>query len=471
MGMVGSVSEELANANLGDSRLSRRLERIVDAAVERPEAGYPQMMGDEASLEGLYRFVNNRRVTPGAVLAPHFEATAERSSDLDVALVLHDSTEFAFKRECPPDDMGYLKNGGRGFLGHFSMAADPSRNGLPLGLVAFESLNRTGPRKGRRPHKQILEDPTRESLRWLRGATSARACIPDGIDLVHVADREADFYELFHHIIELGDDFVIRVQNNRHTTIEGETEIIRLFDAIDTFNCVLKREVPLSLRGRRHTPSQKRFHPQRNARVAELEVVCGPVQIHRPDTGSKDWPEHLELWVVHVFEPKPPDGEPGVDWKLLTTIAGPTADEVARIVDIYRWRWLIEEYFKALKTGCAFTKRQFDSMPALLNSLATLAPVAWQLLLLRDFGRQHAELPATVALTEIELKVLRELGRRPLPPAPSLQDAMWAVAALGGHLKRNGPPGWQTLARGLADLALITRGWRAARGGERCDQS
>jgi hypothetical protein len=33
---------------------------------------------------------------------------------------------------------------------------------------------------------------------------------------------------------------------------------------------------------------------------------------------------------------------------------------------------------------------------------------------------------------------------------------------LGGHLKSNGPPGWQTLGRGYIDLLLLEAGFRIA---------
>lgn len=48
-----------------------------------------------------------------------------------------------------------------------------------------------------------------------------------------------------------------------------------------------------------------------------------------------------------------------------------------------------------------------------------------------------------------------------MPANPSAQDALRAVAQLGGHLKRNGPPGWQILGRGYDSLLLIELGWMA----------
>ena len=40
----------------------------------------------------------------------------------------------------------------------------------------------------------------------------------------------------------------------------------------------------------------------------------------------------------------------------------------------------------------------------------------------------------------------------PLAARPTVKQAMYAVARLGGHFKQNGDPGWQTLGRGLQRL-------------------
>ena len=44
-----------------------------------------------------------------------------------------------------------------------------------------------------------------------------------------------------------------------------------------------------------------------------------------------------------------------------------------------------------------------------------------------------------------------------------------ALAALGGHLRNNGPPGWIVLGRAYEKLLVLERGWLAAR--RRSDQS
>jgi hypothetical protein len=178
----------------------------------------------------------------------------------------------------------------------------------------------------------------------------------------------------------------------------------------------------------------------------------------------------LHVNVIHVFERKPPQGEPPVEWFLLTNLPVDTDEAIAFAVDCYRPRWMIEEFFKALKTGCQFEKRQLESAHSLLNALAILAPVAWRLLLLRHLARSEKRAPASSALTPQQLEVLMAVAKKPLPRRPSARDAMLAVAALGGHLKSNGDLGWLVLGRGMHDLLLLELGWRA-REAQRCDQS
>ena len=93
--------------------------------------------------------------------------------------------------------------------------------------------------------------------------------------------------------------------------------------------------------------------------------------------------------VVNVNEPAPPDGEAPVQWLLLTSEAVDSAEQVAAVVDAYRARWLIEEFFKALKTGCGFEARQLRTIRTLTNTLGILAVIAYRLLLLRWLEHSH----------------------------------------------------------------------------------
>jgi transposase-like protein len=73
-----------------------RLERIAQELARNPRVSFPEAMGSEGQLEGLYRFFNNDEVTFEAVHAPHAEQTRSRCRLQDQGLVLHDTTVLTF---------------------------------------------------------------------------------------------------------------------------------------------------------------------------------------------------------------------------------------------------------------------------------------------------------------------------------------------------------------------------------------
>jgi hypothetical protein len=134
-------------------------------------------------------------------------------------------------------------------------------------------------------------------------------------------------------------------------------------------------------------------------------------------------------------------------------------------VDAYRARWVIEELFKALKTGCQIEKRQMESYAALRIALALFLPIAVRLLALRDAARCEPDAPCD-ALSARQLQLLRACGTKAMTATPSNQEVYMALAALGGHLRSNGPPGWMVLGRAFEKLLVLEQGWAAAQGAE-----
>jgi hypothetical protein len=277
-----------------------------------------------------------------------------------------------------------------------------------------------------------------------------------------VADREADNYELFAQAIQNSQRFVIRARVMERN-VEQDGAAITLKAALNECRGILKREVELSRRPPAATARWSKAHPARNARPAKLQFSATSVSLPRPRYQSKALPASIELNIVHVFEPNPPAGEPAVEWVLYTTepIKNPT--QVAEVIDIYRTRWLIEECNKALKTGCRYEHRQFEGRHALLVLLAMTLPIACELLWLRAFARAQPERPARDVLTPLQVEILSVLGARKLSARATVRDALWAVAALGGHINHNGEPGWLVLHRGMTKLAAYEEAWTAMR--------
>lgn len=450
-----SLSAELAEADLGDARLDRRLGLLAERLAERPNESFPKAL-DDAELEAAYRFFGNEQVTPEAILAPHFRQTARRAAALPRVIVAHDTTQFEFGGQTKRHGLGRLiKPSAQGFFGHFALAMSTDEPRQPLGLLALETVFRLKKSIGQK--KWTRDQRLGESERWARCVDDAETLLDGRAQAIHVMDREADQYALFAALVQAKRPFVIRSFQDRR--LAGDDEL-RLRAAATTAKATVQRDVALSPRPHIKGPKGVR-HPKRRHRVARLSFAATNVELKRtPDAKASNAPS-LQMNVIHVFERKPPPGEPAVEWFLLTSLPIDSREDIVFAVDCYRARWTIEEYFKALKTGCQFEKRQLESAHSLLNALAILAPVAWRLLLLRHLASAKEAAPASSALTSKQLEVLRAVAKKPIPARPTARDAMLAVAALGGHLKSNGDPGWLVLGRGMHDLLLLELGWRA----------
>lgn len=452
------LSSELGAADLGDDRLNRRLGLLVDSLADRPAESFPKAP-DDAELEAAYRFFGNASVTPEGILAPHFRQTARRAAEYRNVLVIHDTTQFEFGGASKREGLGRLIRPGQGFFGHFALATSADGDREPLGLLGLETLFRLD-KVSPKPRPQR---PNRgESARWRRSIDAAEAQLDSKVRAIHVMDREADSYSILSCLDDAKRAFVIRSFQDRVLANE-ET---RLRAAAKTAKRSFDREVPLSRRPPIKGPKGQR-HPARKSRIATLSFAAGPVEIPRTSDAKGASSLTLAFNVIYIWERKPPPGEPPVAWFLLTNLPIRTPQEIGFAVDCYRGRWTIEEYFKALKTGCQYERRQLESAHSLLNALAILAPVAWRLLLLRHLARHAPTKPATAALTPTQLEVLHATAKRPLSKRPTVREAMLAIAGLGGHLPRNGDPGWLVLGRGMHDLLLLELGWRAREGAKK----
>lgn len=453
--------EEYGKVDLGDRRLDKRLIKMANAALRRPNQGFPQMMGSDAELEATYRFFNNPRVTPKKILASHYKCTSSRCKEQSKIWIAHDTTEFRFGGESQRKGLGKIKGLSAGFQGHYSMAVVPGEARDTLGLLNVELVNDTK-KIGMRSVKARREASNRQSKRWEDGVERCAKLLGNKCHGIHLMDREADSYPLWAFMVERKQDFVVRVSWNRKIVCE-QTNINKLFDLLDQKNeepWVLKRSVQISARACPPGDSKyKKRHPKRPARKATLGIRAMPVTVKRTVAGGEYTPESLDLQVVRVCEINPPKDQPPIEWHLITTLPIETKEQIAEIVDAYRGRWIIEEYFKALKTGCSFEKRQLESYDALTLALAMLSPVAWRLLRLKTLNRESPTIPASKIMTRAQLEILKEIARDPLPDNPTVADALFAIARLGGFLKHNKSPGWQTIGNGFHELLSMEMGW------------
>jgi hypothetical protein len=444
------LATEMATADLGDARLSRRLGLIMAALSRRPGESLPKTLVSAAALEATYRFMSNQSVTPQRILAPHIAATCVRAEEAGFALAIQDTTECEFAGESR-QGLGRLSERRRGFHAHVCLAATVD-DGRPLGILGAHTWARPDEVPGRKKRATYAHRTreAKESDRWIAVAERVEAMTRTRARVIHVMDREADFYKLEARLVDLGAEFVIRGSHLERKLADGR----RLEDATSDVRVRLEREVVVSKR----LTTRDKAHPKRVKRMATLAAGATTIRVKRSwAVRAKDGPE-FDLNVVHVWEPTPPAGQSAVEWTLLTTLPTTTAKEIAFVIDVYRRRWLIEELFKALKTGCQLQKLQLETGAALVNAFAVMLPVAVRLLALRNVARTSPEARASDVLTALQIKILAVHEHTRALPLVTARDAMLAVARLGGHITNNGDPGWLVLGRGHEDLLALEAG-------------
>jgi Transposase DNA-binding/Transposase DDE domain len=451
---VEALANEVANENFADGRLNDRLRRLMLGLAKNPQLSLPRAF-DSAGLEAAYRFFSNFKVMPADILRPHIKATSERAAGSDF-LVVHDTTDFSYRHDGERRGLGRIRRnvatGKQAFLLHASLAIAGDSSHRPLGLAAIKTWVRS-------------EDPSGvEYLRWEEQCHEASAALDGHRHAIHVMDREADDYQMFDALMRDGHRFVVRSLNDR--IVETEQGLNKLRATLRLAPAVAERDVKLERRRSKNNSRADKTHPPRPQRKARLQYAAARMTLKRPLSKrvlNTSPPATLDINVVHVWEPEPPEAHEPVEWFLFTSEPIDTPEQQLAVVDHYRGRWMIEEYFKALKSGCNVEKRQLEDYESLVNLLATLAPIAYQMLLIRSEARRAPDDDGTNVLPPAQLEVLRVMGRLKLSEKPTNREIYFAVAALGGHIKYNGDPGWQTLRFGYEELTTLTAGWMAAK--------
>lgn len=444
-----NVGGEYEGARLGDKRRSDRLVKIAGTLAREPGLSFPAAMASEGQLEGFYRFLNNGNVTFDEIIRPHVKNTAARCREQKQMLIVHDTSPLQFEGE--RTGLGRLHTTAKGFFLHASLAVTMDR--APLGIIGAETLLRTGPRRRYPNRRKVRIDPNRESLRWWRGVKRAEDALGRSQHAIHVMDREGDNYDLYTQLLANSIRFVIRLAHDRNI-LGSET---KLKSTALCGKCRFKREVHICSRVKALLYNQH-IYPERTARDVTLDVSAMSVEIERSTNYIPGAPPSLKVNVVTAVERDCPRGCTPVCWHLVTTEPIASRKDIATIIDIYRNRWIVEEYFKALKSGCRIEQRQLESYRSLTNALGIFLPIAYRLLLLRDAARCAPDAQCT-HLTKRQLFLLRKHSSRQMSSPTTNYEATFALAELGGHLRSNGPPGWMVLGRGFERLLAIEIGW------------
>jgi hypothetical protein len=471
------VVQEMKDADLNDERLNVRMMEILSQLAAHPTASIPAACGGYAETAAAYRFFDNDKVSFENILQPHIDSTYRRMAEHPVVILAQDTTEIDVTRpEQQVKGAGALDGRGRmGALLHPLMGFTP--DGTPLGTVYAEVWTRdeqlpedrsTREAEYDRKHKPIEE---KESIRWLEGFR--QAChvaeeIPQ-TQFVCVADSEADIYELLQEAQrDGGPDWVIRACQERALEKQPKAAASDHEPANYARDRVLASEVlfrqTIQVRGRKaKVENDKRARRQpRESRTAEVEVRAACVTLRAPWRHDRKL-TNITLQVVLVTEVNPPPGEIAVEWMLLTNLPIDSVEQVRTVIQYYIVRWMIEVFFRTLKSGCRVEERRFERIDRLERCLAVYLIVTWRTLFVCRLGREFPDISCEAVFEPAEWKSVYYVTHKTPPPStpPTLQEMVRMVAQLGGYINRARPdePGPQTVWLGLQRTHDIAHCW------------
>ena len=457
--MCEGIAAELEGIDLGDKRLNQRSQLIIEALGANPEASCNAVCDGWSDTLSAYRFFDNKSIQPEDILKPHVEATQRRINEHSVVLIAQDTTELDYS-DHPPADARCLNTKDRfGLYDHTHLAVTPS--GLSLGVVGVEYFDRKEEDLGKSKERSKLPIEEKESLRWLTGyrlaCEVARDC-PE-TQIVSVADREADLYDIFMEVEKQakGDaqsaHFIIRAKIKRSTPQRapevGPAAYQKVRDEVSSSELRATQIIDL--------PQT----PKRAAREAKLEVRAMRVTVKPPH--ERSYLPTVTYNVVLVEEVDGPGDGTDVSWLLITSLPIDTLEEIQLAIDYYVARWTIEVFFRVFKTGCKVEKIRLETLSRLKICLAFYKIIAWRIMYLTYLNRECPTLPCDVLFDDCEWKpVWRVVTQTELPQTPpTLSEFMSLLTQLGGYNNRKTerPPGPQPVWVGIRRMTDLATAW------------
>jgi hypothetical protein len=424
------IHEQFSKINVGDVRLQQRAVDVAIGCAKRPEESLSGRFDEWRDLKGAYRFFSNPKITHQALQQPHYAHVLEKASySEELVLFIQDGSELLFNSHPWTHGLGpTADSNGNGLMFHSCLVAkyyDESEETEILGLGYQEAWVR--------PEEKSTGDKSKESEVWLR---TLEKMGPPKANWISVGDRANDIYDFLHNANRLGWKYVVRARHDRKVEIDGKQ--VRLFSWIrqQTAKCTSKLYVKAK---------GKEFSGE-----VTLEITWVKAKLFPPGNTGAAAGEGVTC--IRVWCPERPE----LEWLLITNLTVNSEEDALKIVRIYRRRWLIEDYHKAVKTGFRIEDNQLKQASRILALFGMIGVIATQLLGIREHCRLF---PTTPVEEKVPIRWITLVEGYLRVKLKTVRDFWHALARMGGFIgrKSDGEPGWQTIWKGykrLQDMLL-----------------
>lgn len=425
--------------DLGDKRLNKRAQLIACNMMKKPSASINMQSENWSESKGAYRFFDSEKVSFQELIKPHTELVKSKANSLELVLAIQDTCYISYGHHHSVTDLGHIgAEETSGVILHNTLAVNPSsKHPSVIGILDQWIHNR----------KHSKDEEWKETELWKEASSRINLDITK-TKIVDVMDREGSVFDIMKHSLSLGHEFLIRAKDNKYIRTPFRHQIIEAGSKV-----IAAGHIEIEVQKKK---GQKK-------RKAKLEVKYLPIEIPGPP-GRKD--ESIDCNLVQVVEVNPPENQEPVSWYLLTSVEVNSLENALNVIEWYRYRWIIEEYHKCIKTGCRVESKQLKSSFRIENYLGIAGIIAVKLLQIRDLMRINPNELASKIVDSLSLRIIKNYHE--IDKELTIKEFHILVAKMGGFLNRksDGNPGWQTLWKGQLQLFWMVEGAKALLGHE-----
>ena len=472
MGEISSnwISQEFSNINFQDTRLVKRFLEIFTEFMNNAQLNISSLFNSWASKKACYRFISNKKVQGSIILQEHINGTILRLQESGKkVLVIHDTTYIDYKTRAKNLSLDRVfrakkgEDGSPGLILHNSLAV--TEEGIPLGLlcqrfIRRQTINHPDRKLPTKSYVHTKSVEEKESYKWIEAIHSVNKLDIATKEVVHIADREGDIYELYRDCDNVNIKFLIRARMNR--SINKEKRRSKSTEKLFEYFASLPTMISTTIK----------FQINKDTKYREADLSISFKQFSLPPPSDRTVKKNgnnlsnILLYGIFVKEKNPPIGEEGLEWFLITNVPVNSPGEALKKVLWYSNRWSIEIFHKILKSGCSIESAQLRERDRLIKYITMKSIVAWKIFWLsRNFNKDDDKNEScSVVLNKLEQQVLFKRFNKGANPSEefSAKEAIIWIAKLGGYIGRNSdpPPGIISIWRGWTRLMNMVEDYK-----------
>jgi hypothetical protein len=470
-----------AQTSLGHAKRDSAFLRQVECLCRHPGGTGAGTCADMASVASAYRFAGNESIELAHLRSARRKAVLQACAAEETILVINDMSVLSYPGHESKSDRRAVGDGrGKGYeyICNLAVGLESERY---LGVLHDSLISIGGPddadeidyHANRTFAALSAKDPARLERNHCHMLASHFKHICEsapGTRMVSVADREFDDHFVFENTIRCGQDAVIRSNAVRNVQVQTSygwlnesmrTEKQTGLPLVPGHACYSMKtlvtgvpttpfkKLPLDGKGRLVEESAARSH-------AHVSTGSFRVKLYRPPVRNGTYfpaNDYIDLNVVVVKEDHPPQGRPPIEWVLYTTLPVDTPEQIAKVVRIYELRWLIESFFKYLKSGFHIEDLRYDNARKIAVHLVAATIAATFICNLKA----QVGLPRPGRLPPADYDRVKHAAKNPDDTTISTDLRLFAfLAAQGGWRGRKADPiSPLTLMRGFSRIASV----------------